>query len=352
MSKNGASGKKLSPREVSTFCTQIALILKAGIPLYDGISAVYDGELSGSLRKAVEVVHTTLSEFRPLWMGMEESGVFPEYVVNMTRVGDATGKLEDVMNGLADYYEREQTIRQRIRSAVVYPLILFFMMTAVIIILITNVLPMFESIYRQMGSELSPTATTLMNFGIGAGNVAFWVVAAIVIIAVVIAAVSRNKDGKAFLQRTLEKLPFTKRVMSNMTAHRFSASMALMLSSGANTDESLDLVKDVIGKSSAAEKYEKFREMVANGESLPDALTRSRMFPSVFSRMVNAGYKTGSADSVMKRLSDIYEEEFDVSLKNLTSMLEPVLVGILSVVIGIIIVSVMLPLAGIMTSIG
>lgn len=137
-----------------------------------------------------------------------------------------------------------------------------------------------------------------------------------------------------------------------MAARRFASAMALMLSSGVEIERSFDLCSDLVGNEFIGRKIELCKQQIAKGASFADVLRQAQVFPGLFSQMVGLGFQTGSADMVMQKLADLYEEQIDTGIANITSIVEPVLVAVLSIVIGIILISVMLPLAGIMSSIG
>ncbi|WP_458862169.1 type II secretion system F family protein [Acidaminobacterium chupaoyuni] len=344
--------KQLSSSEIAVFCTQIGMILKAGISLREGMAAICADMQEGQIKDALKLVDEQIQQGAPLEKAMESAGIFPDYVVHMTAIGDATGKLEQVMGSLAQYYEREQALRGRLRSAVLYPMMLFCMMAAVILVLVTKVLPVFENIFRQLGGELGNGAGHLMRFGMIAGRCAFVLMFVIILAVAASVVMMKTKKGRAFFQNLSSKSPFTRKLSEKIASRRFASAMALMLSSGMNIDEAFEFTIGVLGDETAAKRVADSRKRIQAGASFSDALEQAGVFPELFSRMVNIGFKTGSVDQVMDKLADLYEEDIDTSIANITSVIEPVLVGILSVIIGAILISVMLPLTGIMSSIG
>lgn len=350
--KSKNSKGSLDATEISMFCTQIALVLKAGIPLYDGISDVYEDLEEEKVKQAMEIVNKELCENKSLKLSIEKSNAFPEYVVNMVGIGEMSGKLEEVMLALADYYIREKRTKERIKNAVIYPIMLFIMLSAVVVLLMTKILPVFQDIFKQLGGEVSIAAVRMMDFGVVAGGAALFFIAAVIIITVILMISSKTEKGALFGQKFIVSFPFTKKVASKVLAHRFASAMELMLSSGVNTDEALDMTKGIIQNKYIENKIDECNEMVRKGQSLTEAIRALKIFPSLFTRMLEVGFKTGSVSDVMKKLTEIYEEEIDNSLNNMTSMIEPCLVGILAIIIGAILISVMLPLVGVMSSIG
>ena len=344
--------RPLSSNELSTFCAQISMILQAGISLQEGVSILME-DAAGQEGQAV--YHAILSHLElgaPLHAALKETGCFPHYLVHMTEIGERSGKLEQVMHSLGAYYKREQAVASSIRSAVSYPLIMIGMMLLVIAVLIIKVLPIFDSVFAQLGGEMSPLSKALMSLGVAVGSYS-WVFAALFALAAIgFFALRQSASLRAKLERLASRMPLTKGLYAKIASGRFASAMSLMLSSGLDMDESLDMVYRLIDNEYLRHKLTLCRDFIAQGASLPEALSRAEIFSGIYARMVSVGFKTGAGDSVMQDLAERYEQETDAQIGKLISVLEPTLVAILSIVVGMILLSVMLPLLGIMSSIG
>lgn len=350
--KKSEKAARLMPEEISLFCSQVALLLQAGINLADGMPSMAEDMQKGPLKQVAEQMAQQVQQGIPLERAMEQTGAFPDYVIHTAQIGGEAGRLDEVMLSLAEYYEREQAIRSRLRSAVLYPAMLFCMMAVVVVVLVTKVLPMFDSIFRQLGGEMSKSASALMHLGTAFGRYAFVILLVLVVIGLGCFAASRTEKGKQAFGRFFAHFPLTRNLAQKMAARRFASAMALMLSSGVEIERSFDLCSDLVGNEFIGRKIELCKQQIAKGASFADVLRQAQVFPGLFSQMVGLGFQTGSADMVMQKLADLYEEQIDTGIANITSIVEPVLVAVLSIVIGIILISVMLPLAGIMSSIG
>lgn len=349
-----AKGKatRLTPDEIAVFCSQMAMLLQAGINLADGMPSMVEDMQKGPLKQVADRVAQQVQAGAPLEAAMEQTGAFPDYVIHTAQIGSEAGRLDEVMLSLAEYYEREQAIRSRLHSAVLYPAMLFCMMAVVVVVLVTKVLPMFDSIFRQLGGEMSKSATALMRLGTAFGRYAFVILLVLVALGLACAVAARTAWGKRTFSRLFARFPFTRGLAQKMAARRFASAMALMLSSGVEIQRSFDLCAGLVGNDFIGQRIELCKRQIAQGQPFADALRSSQIFPGLFSQMVGLGFQTGSADTVMQKLADLYEEQIDTGIANITSIVEPVLVAVLSIVIGIILISVMLPLAGIMSSIG
>lgn len=351
---NKTYSKKLSSSELSFFCMQVALTLKSGMLIYDGISWMHDDIEEGKIKKVLGIIKQELSKGVPLYQAMNTSNFFPPYVVNMSQIGNATGKLENVMTSLSKYYDREELIKLKIKNSIFYPSMLFIMMTLVIILLVTKIFPVFESMINELGGELSNEASILMSFttGIFAGKLIMYILIIFLIIIVAFLGFGKTIKGKEFYNSFLSKNIITKIMMKDLTAYRFSSSLSLLLSSGLNIDNSLDLLLQLLENSHLKNKIKVFQKSIKSGEPFIESLSKLSLYSSMHLQMINMGHKTGELDTVMDKLTTILENEVEQRITNNVALIEPILVGVLSIAIGVILISVMLPLMNIMANIG
>lgn len=346
------SGKILDASDISLFCAQVALILKSGIPLYDGIGAIYENVESRKGKEQFREIYEKVSQNGTLYEALKDSSLFPDYMVRMVHIGEKAGKLEEVMESLSAYYEREDSIVKKVKGAVVYPFILLLMMTVVVGVLLTRVLPIFSEIFSDLGSQMPQTATTLMNIGLSFGKYALIIILVLLACFFVLFLLARTDRGKAAFDRFFNKSRLFKRLSDKIALARFASIVALMISSGFDTDGALEMVSFIVKNPRVNKKVEACREMMENGVSFTEAMMKTEVFAGIYLRMVSVGFKAGALDTVMQKLSRLYEEEVDEDINNAVSVIEPVMVAVLSVIIGAILLSVMLPLMGIMSSMG
>ncbi len=347
-----SANKKLSSSELSFFCMQIAMILKSGMLISDGIDWMYDDIKKGNVKNALYSLKNQLSGKLPLHEAMKNSGYFPSYIVNMSQIGSVTGKLEEVMISLSEYYDREDYLKGKIRNSIFYPAMLFVMMSFVIILLVTKIFPIFEGMLKELGATSNASFLVSFSNGIMAGKIVMILVILAMTVIALIFIINRTKSGKNTLNKFLSSFTYTKSIMKKITAYRFSSSMSLLLNSGMNIDSSIDLLLDIVEDPILKEKIQLCKNLMKSGESFLDSVNKLSLFQSMHMQMLSMSQRTGEMDVVMKKLTNIYENEADQAINNSVSLIEPVLVGILSVVIGVILISVMLPLMNIMSSIG
>lgn len=342
--------KQLSAAELSNFCGQVALILEAGLPLYDGMETLAKADSTSANAAAYEAASRGVTETGSLYEALKRDGVWPEYLVEMIGIGERSGQLEKVMRGLETYYAREDRIRTSVSSAVTYPLVLGAMLVVIVLILLWRVLPVFRRVLGSMGVGLNESGSTMMRIGAAVG----WIVLVLVALAViaVLVGIVLVKSGKgdqllAFLRRTF---PAIGQLSRKLSASRVASVLSMMLSGGFPTDEALEMTAAVLTDREAAKKVANIRESLANGEGFADAVSREDLFDDLHESMLRMGSATGREDQVLAKLSELYEEQAEDQIVRLISVIEPTLVAVLAVVIGAVLLSVVLPMAGILTS--
>lgn len=342
----------LSNSEIAAFCRQTAMIIHAGITPAEGMDILIQDTVSKEGKELLQKIGNACKRGEYFHQAMASTGLFPDYVIKLTTLGEESGNLDDVLVSLAQYYEREDTIADSVKTAVTYPLIMIGMMFLVIIVLVVKVLPIFKQVFMQLGTEMSPLATSLLNIGNTLSK--YSIVITIVLFVVVGACLILYKTtaGRRKITEFLTRFPLTKNFYDKIAAGRFASGMYMTISSGMDTYQGLDLISEIVENKNMKQKIAFCKKEMAQQSNLPEALAKAEIFSNLHSRMVAIGFRSGSIDTVMKQIAQNYEEETDKQINRIISVIEPTLVILLSLVVGIILLSVLLPLMGIMSSIG
>ena len=226
------------------------------------------------------------------------------------------------------------------------------MMAAVIVVLVSRVMPIFEQVYIELGSEMTGFAASLLRLGNHLNRYSFIFVSILCILLLLYLFATRTQTGKRVTARFLNWFPLTRRFYESVACERFASGMALTLSSGMDTYSSLDMVAALVGNEKMKQNILSCKEAINAGANFAEALTGAGIFNHLYSQMVSVGFRSGNVDVVLKKIADRYEENTNRRLQSIIAILEPTLVIILSVIVGLILLSVILPLMGIMTSIG
>ena len=347
-----ARQRYLGPDEVSMFCEQVALILKSGIPMHDGVEALCENYHDTRYADTFKKIENGVKETGSLADAVERTEIFPPYMVQMVRIGERAGKLDDVMEGLGLYYGRESKVHSAVRGAVAYPIMLMAMMAVVMMALVSQVLPIFTRVFRSLGTEMDASMTGVMNLGMAVGYGVLVVVAltlVMVLAGVILSRLGRQKQMNALIRRAF---PPVCRVMEKTSAGRFASVLSMMMAAGFPIGEAMGMIPGVLSDEKTREKVRMCaRQMSDEGVGLPTAIANAGLFAPVYNKMIQVGFSTGQMDRVMSRLADIHEEEVDDGIRRLVGLIEPSLVAILAVMIGGILLAVMLPLASILSGV-
>ncbi len=344
--------KLLSNEEIASFCSQAAMLFQAGIPPVEGMSILQSDAQSPEGKAIFDEILAVCRQGESFHKALEATEVFPDYCLHMIALGEESGNLDVCMNSLADYYEKEDAIANSIRDAVAYPFIMIAMMAAVIVVLVSRVMPIFEQVYVELGSEMTGFAASLLRLGNHLNHYSFVFVSILCILLLLYLFATRTQTGRRTTARFLNWFPLTRRFYESVACERFASGMALTLSSGMDTYASLDMVAALVGNEKMKQKILCCKEAINAGSNFAEALTGAGIFNHLYSQMVSVGFRSGNVDVVLKKIADRYEEDTNRKLQSIIAILEPTLVIILSVIVGLILLSVILPLMGIMTSIG
>lgn len=348
--KKQTAQKPLSNTELYSFCNQMALILKSGISSIEGISIMLEESEDASERAILQTIYDALIQSGNFADSLESADVFPSYMLHMIQIGEQTGKLDNVMRSLSEHYEREENIAKSIKNAVTYPLIMITMMAVIVLILLTKVMPVFNQVFAQLGQEMTGFSKALLSIGSTISNYSVVLIVLLVIIVGTTLFFAKTAYGKNKFRSFSSHFGFFRKIYDRIASCRFADCMALTLGSGFNPEYCMELASNLIEDVDFQEKIKQCLTRMSEGCEFSAALTQTGIFSGVYGRMISLASRTGGMDTVMQEIAEKYEEEIDSRLFRLISILEPTLVIFLSVIVGIILLSVMLPLMGIMSS--
>lgn len=344
--------KKLSNAEIASFCTQTSLLFHAGIAPVETLYILLSDIHSEKGRELLKAILTVCRQGEPFHKALASTNVFPDYVLHTIALGEEAGTLDTCMQSLAAYYEKEEAISESIKNAIIYPFLMTFMMLIVIFVLISKVMPIFNQVFIELGSEMTGFAASLLYLGENLNRYSLVILLFLALLLVLYLIGTKTSWGKNITTKFLNQFPLTRSFYANIACQRFASGMALCLSSGMGTYASLDMVYQLVGNRNLQNKIIVCKNTLHAGSNLAEALSSSEIFNNLYSQMVAVGFKSGNVDIVLSQIADAYEKTTDKKLQSLISILEPTLVIILSIIVGMILLSVILPLMGIMSSIG
>lgn len=348
--ENKKTQSSLNLLEISAFCNQMSMILKSGISTIEGITILYDDSASAAEKELLEVVKKEMEQSGNLTQALKASGVFPDYMLNMVNLGEQTGRLDDVMEALSLHYIREDNISRSIKNALFYPLIMIFMMIAVISILLIKVMPVFNQMFIQLGQQMTGLSKAMLEVGNFLGKHSPIFIGILVLLFLLIFYFAATKNGRKAFVKIGYQFSILRNLYEKIATTRFASGIAMTLSSGMNPEQAIDLVGSLNDNPYFQKKIDTCKDLISSGTNFSDALSAAGVFSGMYAKMTSVASKTGNTDEIMQQLANQYEEEVDIRISSIISTLEPTLIIILSLIVGIILLSVMLPLMGIMSS--
>lgn len=341
--------QKLNNQELFNFCEQLGMILHSGISAAEGLQLLYEDSQDEPSKKLCEDLIHNLEETGSLSEALKKTDRFPDSMIAYVRIGEESGSTDEVLQSLAERYDQEILIAGQIRSAVTYPLVMLGMMVIVIGILLGKVLPVFRQVFRQMGMELTGVSGSMVRAGeiIGRYSVAFLVI--LVLIVALILFVGFHPKGRGLLNRIVARIPLVRDVPVTIDYSRLSQAMSLGLRSGLGPESSLRMAQTVVTHPAVLEKLEKSSALLDEGEMFAPALTKSGLFNGMDARLIHIAYTTGKMDEAMRNFAVRYQDESSSQIEHAVSIIEPSIVIILSVLVGLVLLSVMMPLLGILS---
>ncbi len=327
------------------FCRELHQLVRTGIPLAEGLTMLREDETDPDTRSWLEALCRSTEEGLPLASALRETGAFPAYMTDMVSLAEETGRLEDVLLSLQRHYDRQLRMAADIRGAVAVPVTLFAVMVAVVILLVTQVLPVFDRVFAQLGVRMGAVATGMMNAGAVLAKAGTGIAAALV---VALVPALREKFAAGF------RRSFGGRgILGQMAAARFASSMSMAVASGLSMEESVALSAKLCGGAKEIdEKTERCRKEIEEGGSPADALAGSGLFSGRDCRLLKLAEQTGSLPDTLEDLAQRQEEESLRRIDRTVGAIEPAIVVITSALAGVILLSVMLPLMGLLSTIG
>lgn len=347
-----AKRKKFSSEEISGFCSQVAIMLKSGIALEEGVYMLAEEVEEEGTKNVLNQVQEKLKENETFEVALRDTGVFPAYLVNMVHIGETSGKLEDVMNSMTHYYERESSIKDSIRNVIAYPAMMFGMIGVILAVLIGKILPMFESVFVNLNVDAASSSSRIMNFGMWAGRIVAIIAFLVIVVGLVVYGVYHTEKGNRRLRSFASKCFVTKKTTKLLAVGRFVSSMAVMVSSGLDVKESMEMSQGIVENLCMQKKISRCIEKMNKEESFANALREEAILTGMQGRMVAVADKAGMMDEVLGEISNQLDEKIFNHMGQFCTKIETSLVLALSVVVGGVLISIMFPLVSIITSIG
>ena len=339
--------KKIKVKEISIFCRQMYTMLDAGVPLINALNLMSTQVTNKHLVEIVKELEEDVRKGEMLSNSMRKfPEAFPTLLTSMVESGEASGNLDEMFLRMSTHFEKENKINNKVKAAMIYPIILAIVGVAALIVVMTFVMPTFVSLFESSDAKLPAATRFLIGLSSFMGNHFIMVIGILIAIVVGVVLYSKTESGIYFFAKLKISFPLIKDLNRKMIVSRFTRTLSTLLASGVSLVESLPIVSAVLNNVIAEDEVLKIRERVVKGEGLSTPIEDCELFPPMLSSMVRIGEESGALDDMLNKTADFYDEEVEQAIQTLTSMLEPIMIIIMGLVIGFMVIALMLPLYG------
>ena len=346
------SKQKLDHLGVSAFCESMAMMARSGIQTDEAIELLQSGkhQSGGILEEGLKVMKDQTDMGYGLAAAMKESGIFPDYALMMVEVGESSGRREDVLFQLSKYYADQKTISEKLRNAVTYPAVMLILIIAVLAVMLVMVLPAFTDVYNNLTGSLSASSYSYVRWAYGFCWLAL-IIMVVMAAALIIGLYMWNHGKRDRVESLLRKNRLCSSILESHGMFRFTSAMATFLASGHMQDEAVLNSIPMVEYGPVEEKLNKCVVHMEEGHSIAQAAYNEDLFEPVYGRMLLAGERSGNMEDVLRRLTELLEENCLHQVDQLVGIIDPLLSGVMMVTVGLSLLSVMLPLIGMMNSV-
>jgi type IV pilus assembly protein PilC len=351
MSRNPNKKKEMTPAELSLFFSNLELIYHSGLAPAEGFDILKQSTRDAKTRQWFELLYQSAVTGLLLTESLEKAGGIPSYALSLLRIGEETGRLEDTCRSLHEYFEKRDELAQALRAALVYPSTMILMVFVVVVILLTQAMPVFDQVFSQLGFELTGIAGSLLALGQALRSSALYISAVLAAIVVAVLIIRVTPAGQRLFSVLYERAPITRDLSFRQALQRFSFAMATMLKSGLNADAALALAEPLIENMKVGQRVRSIRLKVERGTGFQTAIEDSKLFPAEEMSLLAVGFRTGSDAQAFDQVGASIAVATERRVDRLVSAIEPALVGFMCILVGVVLLSVMLPLLGVLSNI-
>ena len=340
-------GVGVSSKELVVFVRQFATMIDAGLPLVQCLDILSSKGENKNLNRILKEVKEYVEQGGTFSEGLSKHPkLFDELFVNLVRAGEMGGILDMILNRLAVYIEKRVKLQRQVRGAMVYPTAILLVAIIVIVVMLTWVIPSFKGMFAEFGGEEGLPALTQLVIAASEGFISniVWIALGGALVVGGFAYSYRTPVGKFFYHRLLLVLPILGPVMRKISVARFTRTLGTLLAAGVPILDALDVVRksagNVVIEKAIAETADRIRE----GRTMAEPLMETKVFPPMVVQMIGVGEQTGALDTMLNKIADFYEEEVDIAVAALTSLLEPLMMVFIGGIVGVILIAMYLPI--------
>jgi type IV pilus assembly protein PilC len=340
-------GGGVTPKDLVKFIRQFATMIDAGLPLVQCLEILSSQEPNPRFQAALRDIKSSVEQGATFSDSLRRHPkIFNDLFVNLVQAGEVGGILDTILGRLAAYIEKNVKLARQVRGAMAYPIAVIVILIAVLIVLMTFVIPAFESMFAEFGAKDALPALTKAVIAISKGFISYlpFLVVGGAGLFMLVTYLYRKPRGKRFVHKMILRLPIMGPVLQKIAVARFTRTLGTLLSSGVPILDALDIVAKTAGNVIIEEGLLYARARISEGKNMAEPLAEIKVFPGMVVQMVAVGEQTGALDTMLAKIADFYEDEVDVAVAALTSLIEPLLMVIVGAIVGVVLISMYLPI--------
>jgi len=337
--------QKVKQRAVAIFTRQLATMIDAGLPLVQSLEGLSSQQENKAFKNIIRQIREDVEGGSTFAGALKKHpATFNELYTNLVVAGEEGGILDTILTRLASYIEKAEALKKKVKSALVYPATIVTVAVAVVIILMLFVIPTFETMFQSAGQSLPLPTQIVLGMSRMIKKYIVFFVPAFILLFILFKRYYKTESGRALVDRLLLRLPIFGPLLRKIAVARFSRTLGTLVSSGVPILDGLTIVSRTSGNRAIETAIMNARASIREGETIAEPLSRSGHFPPMVIQMISVGESTGALDAMLSKIAEFYEDEVDVAVGNLTSLLEPLLMMFLGVVIGGVVIAMYLPI--------
>jgi len=328
---------------------KLASLLRAGVPLMASLASLKEQTGNKRLRKVIDNMHRNVMAGNSLSQSFSlYPGIFPELLVNITEAGEVSGKLTEVLERYAGYTERQASFRQTIISALTYPCLLIIAAIGLGAIFLMYLLPKFVDLFNKLNVVLPLPTQILVKIGNFFSNYSLHVIIGAIVLIIFLKIFASLKRGRRIVDNIKLRFPYTGKLTRKISITRFARTLGTLYASGVPILKSIEISRHSTGNTVFADAISKLKDAIAKGRSFSSIMQDNPLFPSDMAQMVSVGEQTGNLNEMLYKIADFYEQDIDYAMKNISALIEPVIILTVGIVVGFLAFSVIMPIFNLM----
>ncbi len=343
-------GGKVGEKDLAIVTRQLATMIDAGLPLVQCLNILAQQQENKTFKKVLNEIRASVEAGSTFSAALKmHPKVFTTLYTNMVEAGEAGGILDTILNRLAAYIEKSLTLKSRIKSAMFYPMTIVSVALVVVVFLLIYVIPTFQGLFANFGATLPLPTVIVLELSNFVRAYLLYMIGGLVGLIMGIRAYYKTAGGRRRIDGLMLQLPIVGPLIRKVAVAKFTRTLGTLVSSGVAILEGLDITARTAGNTVVEEAVQKARSAIAQGKTIAEPLQESKVFPPMVVQMIAIGEQTGALDRMLNKVADFYEEEVDIAVGTLTSLLEPLMVIFLGVVVGGVVIAMYLPIFKLIT---